>query len=72
VQAAQASAAAEAGELKATIRALREELERTNAEHAEAVQELELRRRDEMRELQATVQALRDQLEAAHRDGVAS
>ena len=65
-----ATAAAESAELKATIRALREELERAHVDRADAVQELERRQRDEVRELHATVQALRDQLETQRRDGV--
>jgi predicted nuclease with TOPRIM domain len=58
-----ADAASECSELKATVRALRQQLESERAEHSAMLQETERRFRGELRELQDTIQALRAQLE---------
>jgi hypothetical protein len=57
--------AAEAEQLKATIQALRLELERVAADAAARLQDAERAHRAEVRELQETIRALRERLEQA-------
>lgn len=52
-------------QLRATIQALRDEMDRQKAKHEDAVQALHNAARSEMRQLQLTIVELRERLEAA-------
>ena len=64
VQQTAAITADEVAQLKATVAALRDQLEQARVVHDNALQAERQAAQDEIRQLRETIQALRDQLEA--------
>jgi len=65
VQKVHAQAAEEGRQLQSSVQALRDQLERERASHAEAEQLQKRTHRDETAELERTIQTLRVELEAS-------
>jgi predicted phage gp36 major capsid-like protein len=66
IQGALASANDQIIQLKATVTAMRDEMERTRMTFEEDIQRLEQVKRDEVSQLQHIIQALRKELEDCH------
>jgi hypothetical protein len=66
VQKLSAQGAEESRQMQAGVQALREELERERARHAEAEQTDRRNHRDVVKEFEKTIQEIRGSLEASH------